>query len=168
MKGNATNGEKIMTVRWLGVSVTGEKATIVDASVSENETEPIIINKDFTLSLQKGEKSEAYTTLHRELADYAREQSITTSVVKASAVSQKSKPTLALLHSAELRGVVIAALASVCKTKTVAKASMSKNIGERNVDDYTKDNEFWNEHFEGSVRAGSKEAAFCILTESRK
>lgn len=157
-----------MTVRWLGVSVSGEKVIIVDASVPENESESITINKDFTLSLQKGDKAEAYATLHSELADYAREQHITAAVVKASAVAQQGRPTLAHFHSAELRGVVIAALASVCETKAVAKATMSRNIGERNVDDYAKDDEFWNENFEGSVRAGSKEAAFGILTQCRQ
>lgn len=155
-----------MTEKWLGVTVSGAKVTIVEAEVPD--TGPLIIVNDTSISLQKGDTAEAYSVLHNELSDYARENGINNAIVKGSAVSQQGKPTLAHLHSAELRGVAIAALASVCATKSVTKATMSKNIGDRKVDDYVKDDDFWGSNFSGSVRSGSKEAAFCILTECRK
>lgn len=157
-----------MTERWLGLTVSSDKAVVVDAEIPDDEKAPITILNDFTLSLQKGNRAEAYATLHSELADYCREKSIDRAVVKASAISLQGRPALSHLHSAELRGVVIASLQSVCPTEAVAKGNMSRTFGDRKVDEYLADTAFWEENFEGSMRAGSKEAAFCILARSRK
>lgn len=157
-----------MAIRWLGVTVSGEKAILVDATVPDEENEPVIINNDFSLKLQTGDKPEAYSTFYKELADYAKEKGIQSAVVKSSAALQKGGGKLSHLLSAELRGIAIAALSSVCHTEVVSKSNMSRNYGDRNVEEYVNDNDFWNENIDGSIRAGSREAAFCILARCRK
>jgi hypothetical protein len=47
------------------------------------------------------------------------------------------------LEAAELRGVVLAALATATKTVTIQKAKISKTFGKRKADEYLKDDSFW-------------------------
>lgn len=157
-----------MTTRWLGVTVSGDKAILVDATVPDND-DPIIVNADFTVKLQKGSRPSAYASCAHEVADYAREKGVQRAAIKGSAVSQMGKPTLAHFESAELRGVLIGALAAVCPTETITKANISRNFGDRKADEYIKDEDFWTESFGGvALRAGSREAAFCILAKRKK
>lgn len=155
-----------MSIRWLGVTVTGDKAVVVDASVPSNG--PITVNADFTIKLQKGDRPAAYAEFAHEVSDYAREKGIATAVVKGSAVSQQGRPKLSHFEAAELRGVVIGALATVCPTQTITKASISRNFGDRKADEYIEDDDFWQEEFRGALRSGSREAAFCILAARSK
>jgi hypothetical protein len=103
--------------------------------------------------------------MHQQVADYAKENGIKRGVIKASALSQ-SKTKKAHLEAAELRGVVMCALASATTAKCRAKAHMSKTFGERKVDEYVQDDGFWKERTEGKgLRKGSREAAMVILAE---
>jgi hypothetical protein len=69
-----------------------------------------------------------------------------------------------LLISAEVRGVIIAAAASVCEVKVVSKAVISRTYGERKVDEYLDDDAFWNEHTQGGkLRKMSREAAMLVV-----
>lgn len=157
-----------MSTRWLGVTVSGDKAILVDANVPEDDG-PIVINADFNVKLQKGVRSTAYSVFWQEVYDYAKENNIEYAAVKGSAVSQQGKPTLAHFEAAELRGVAIGALASVCPTETITKASISRNYGDRKADEYIADQGFWQDKFSGTgLRAGSREAAFCILAKCNK
>lgn len=157
-----------MPTRWLGVTVSGDKAIIVDATVSDDEADPIVINRDFPLKLQTGDRAEAYSVFFKELTDYAREARIEKAVVKASAALQRGGGKLSHLLSAELRGVTIAALSTVCATETVAKSNLSRNFGDRNVQEYVDDDSFWDDNFQGDIKAGSREAAFGIIARCRK
>lgn len=156
-----------MSKRWLGVAVSGDKAVVVDLDVPEGD-DAITVVADFTIKLQKGARPDAYAAIAHEISDYAREKDIERAVVKGSAVSQKGRPTLAHFEAAELRGAVIAALASVCPTETLTKANISRNFGDRKVDEYVDDDSFWTDHFDGNLRAGSREAAFGVLAKCRK
>jgi len=157
-----------MSTRWLGATVSGDKAVFVDATVP-GDSGPIVVNADFTVKLQKGDRPTAYAAFAQEVADYAQEKGIARAAVKGSAVSQQGKPTLAHFEAAELRGVVIGALASVCGTETITKAAISRHYGDRKADEYIKDDSFWAENFDGQdLRAGSREAAFCILAKCSK
>jgi hypothetical protein len=153
--------------RWLGVSVSGDKAVVVDIEVDADA--PYTVHADFTVRLSKGNRPTGYRAVHQQMSDYARENGISYAVVKGSAVSQQTRPSLALLHSAELRGVVIAALSEICETSTITKANISKTYGERKVDEYVADEDFWEGKLEGSeLRAGSKEAAFCVIAKAER
>ena len=61
---------------------------------------------------------------------------------------------------------MIAAAASVCPVRTIVKATISRTFGTRNVDEYVKDDEFWNENVQGvKLRGGSREAALILIAD---
>jgi hypothetical protein len=150
-----------MADRWLGVVVSGDKVTFVDAEVDGDK--PLVLQSDQTWTLQSGNRSEAYSTMSQQMADYVRENSIKKVVMKESAVSGGAA-TMALLQSAELRGAVMAALGAIVPIEAKSKASISKTFGERNVDEYVSDGEFWKKEVTGvNLRIGSREAAVILL-----
>jgi len=153
-----------MTTRYAGLVIVGEAITVVDAEVPGDADSPITILSDFSWKLQHGDRGPALAVIHQRCADYLRENGIEQVVVKASAVPLKSA-SLALLESAEVRGVVIAAAAAAASNvKLLSKAIVSRTYGDRNVDDYLKDDKFWNEQTEGkALRKTSREAAMMII-----
>jgi hypothetical protein len=155
-----------MTKRWVGIVASGDKITMVDMKVPA--TGPLVIQMDQTLKLQPGDRARAYDTLYHQLTNYFSEQKIELVVVKASAVS-KGSVSLAHLTSAEVRGVAMAAAAATCEAKAVAKSTISKRFGERKVDEYLSDDQFWNDQLAGvDLRAGSREAAILLVAERGK
>ena len=150
-----------MADRWLGVVVSGDRVTLVDAEVDGDK--PLVLQSDQTLTLQPGNRAEAYSTISLQISNYVREHPIKRTVVKESAVSRNAA-TKALLQSAELRGVVMCALGAIVPTEVKSKSSISRTFGERNVNEYVADNEFWKKHVTGvNLRAGSREAAMVLL-----
>jgi hypothetical protein len=151
----------MMVDRWIGVVVSGDKVTFVDAEVPDSG--PLVLQSDQNWNLQPGDRCQAYAVMSRQVTNYATEHQIKRAVIKESAVSGGAA-TKALLHSAELRGVVMAALADVTETEVKAKASISKTFGQRTVDDYVADDSFWTKEVTGAkLRAGSREAALILL-----
>ncbi|MFT0874993.1 hypothetical protein KQX62_13185 [Rhodopseudomonas palustris] len=156
-----------MKERWLGVVVSGDKVIFVDAEVGD-ASEPLTLQSDQTLSLQRGERPEALAVISQQFSNYIRENGIKRTIVKESAVAQKQTATKALLESAELRGVVIAASAAVTTTQVKSKATISRTFGDRKVDEYLKDDGFWAKEIQGvKLRNGSREAAM-MLIDARK
>ncbi len=154
-----------MTKRYVGFVVVGEAITVVDAQVANEKDTPITILSDATWSLQNGDRGSALAVLHQRCADYLRENGADIVVVKASALPTGSAK-LALLASAEVRGVVIAAAASASVVQIVSKAVISRTYGERKVDEYLKDDDFWNVNTEGGkLRKTSREAAMLIIAK---
>ena len=152
-----------MSERWVGMVVSGDKVTIVDAEIPD--TGPLVLQSDVTWKLQDGDRPEAYNVLSQQCVNYLRENGIDKVLVKASATS-RAGVRLGHFHSAELRGATQAAAASVCKVKTMSKAVLSRNFGDRKVDEYTKDDGYWDQHFDGEpLRVGSREAAIMLLAE---
>lgn len=149
-----------MAERWLGIVVSSDKVILVDALV--DGTAPIVVQSDATWTLQAGERPDAYRVLQKRIADYAKEHGIARAIIKGSAVSLGGTK-LAHLEAAELRGVVAAGLAGATKVSYESKANISRNFGDRNVDEYIKDNSFWAKEATGELRAGSREAAMVIL-----
>src|SRR4051812_12250603 len=115
-----------MVKREVGIVVVGDTVTVVDAEVPDDKTQAITIVADTTWTLQAGERGSAYDVLARRCVNFLRENGIQRAIMKASATTRGSA-TIALLHSAELRGVVIAAAASVAAVKTLAKNHISRN-----------------------------------------
>ena len=152
-----------MASRWVGLVVVGEAVTVIDAELPDDIDMPITIIADNTWTLQKGERASSYAVLHQRCADYIRENKIDLAVIKASALPTGAAR-LGLLTSAEVRGVVIAAAASVCKVKAISKATISRNYGERKVDEYIRDDVFWSEQTQGGkLRKTSREAAMLVI-----
>jgi hypothetical protein len=148
-----------MPERWLGLVVSGDAVTAVDLEVPP--TGPLTLQADQSWKLQKGDRAAAYRIMHQRVADYIRDNAVGKAVVKASAVAKGGG--LSHLHSAELRGVVMAAAASSTDTQTYSKALVSRTFGERKADEYVSDDDFWEEQIVGSMRKGSREAALMVL-----
>ena len=156
-------GSPSMTRRCVGLVVVGETVTVVDTEVPDDKDSPTTILSDATWSLQKGDRAPALSVLHQRCADYFRENEVDLVIVKASALPTGSVK-LAVLGSAEVRGVVIAAAASSTEVAILSKALISRTYGERKVDEYLKDDSFWAEHTEGGkLRKTSREAAMLVI-----
>lgn len=150
-----------MPDRWIGVVVGSDEVRVVVAEVATSG--PLVILGDHTWPLQQGNRPAAYAVMHQLVADYARENRVTRAIVKGSAVSLRGTKQVHL-HAAELRGVVEAALATVTEVSTASKAHISKTFGNRKVDEYLKDDTFWNKNVTGGrLRNGSREAAMVLL-----
>lgn len=153
-----------MTERWVGIVVSGDKVIAVDAEVAKDG--PIVLQADQTFQLQDGEKSDALNHLFHQISDYLRENKVSRAVIKASAVAKGGG--LSHLHSAELRGVVMAAASENCNVSVLQKAQISKRFGERKADEYISDSDFWDENVDGvKLRIGSREAALMLLFERK-
>jgi hypothetical protein len=154
-----------MTKRWLGLTASKEGVIYVDVEVPDDDG-PIVVMADDNWKIQKGDRSAAYDVLHQQCADYIRENHIERAIVKASAVTGKGMAKLGMLEAAEVRGVVIAAAASVCRVKQLKKALVSKTYGDRNVDEYVADDSFWAKNTKGgNLRKMSRETAMLIIAE---
>lgn len=153
-----------MSERRVGLAVSGGKVIVVDAIVPD--TGPIELQADHTWSLQRGDREDAYHVLYQQVANYLREHGIRRAVLKASAVNARGGMKLAHLESAEVRGVVIAAARSACPVSCVKTATISRTFGERKVDEYVRDDAFWNANVAGvALRAGSREAALLLIAD---
>lgn len=152
--------------RWAGISVSSDRITVVDATVEVGQ--PLVINADQSFKLQQSSRPEAYRTIYDQVADYLTSHGIQRVIVKASAVSQGGSG-LAHLEAAEVRGVVMAAAASVCGVSAKSKAQISKTFGSKKFDEYVKDDAYWTTAVAGvALKKGSREAALLILAERDK
>lgn len=157
-----------MTKKHVGLVVVGETVTVVHAEVPEDNNLPVTIISDSTWNLQQGDRGPALAVLHQRCADYFRENEVDQVVVKASALPTGAAK-LGLLGSAEVRGVVIAAAATASQVEILSKAVVSRTYGNRKVDEYLKDDDFWNEHTEGGrLRKTSREAAMLIIASRNR
>lgn len=126
----------------------------------------LVLQNDETWKMQGGDRATAYKFIGRQCQDYLGANGVSKVFIKASAVSL-SGTKVSHLRSAELRGVVMGAAASVCEVKEISKAALSRNFGARRVDDYAKDDQFWMTPFTGEkLRVGSREAAIMLLAGS--
>lgn len=147
----------------LGMVVVGETVTVVYAHVPADGQKPIEVLSDTTWKLQTGERGPALAVIHQRCTGFLAEHPVNLVVVKASALPTGAAK-LAHLESAEVRGVVIAAAASACTVRIISKGVISRTYGERKVDEYVADDQFWREHTEGkALRKSSREAAMLIL-----
>jgi hypothetical protein len=153
-----------MPKRWLGLVVSADEIKVVDAEIPDDANAPIVIQSDQTWPIQPGDRPKAYEVMHRQLANYAKENGISRAVIKASATGKGMIMKLSHLQAAELRGVATCALASVTEVETITKSYVSRNFGERKADEYLKDNDFWTKEATGTaLRSGSRPAALVIL-----
>ena len=157
-----------MPKRYIGLVASSDFVTVVEGEFPDSEDEPISIVGDTTWKVQKGDRPSAYAVLHQLCVDHVRENKVDGVVVKASAVPQgPGKPKIGLLHSAEVRGVVMAAAASVCEnTVELSAASISRNYGDRKIAEYVADDAFWEQVTTGGkLRKTSREAAMLLVAQ---
>lgn len=151
-----------MSKQVTGIVVSGEDVVVVILEVNDGEL-PVVV-RDETWRVQTGDRIDAYRAMHERTISFFRQNPVSRVLVKASALG-KTSAKLAHLHSAELRGVVLAAAAACGKTKAVQKASLSRTFGKRKVDDYLIDENFWSTSLSGGLRKGSREAAIVALSD---
>lgn len=153
-----------MPERCVGFVVVGDTVTMVDCEVPDQVEKPLVVFSDQTWKLQQGDRASAYAVLHQRATDYLRENKIKSVIVKASALPTGASK-LSILTSAEVRGVIISASATACiPVKILSKSVISRTYGERNVDDYVRDDAFWERQTEGGrLRKMSREAAMLLV-----
>lgn len=153
-----------MSERRLGIAVAGDKIIVVEAEVPREGA--TVIDADLTWNLQKGNRCDAYRVLHHQVTDHISNREIKRVIVKASALSQGGMKK-SHLDAAELRGVVICASAmSQAEVVLLGRATISRNFGERKMDEYLKDNSFWSVQVAGiALRGGSREAAMLLIAD---
>ncbi|MCX2864296.1 hypothetical protein OOZ63_20925 [Paucibacter sp. PLA-PC-4] len=153
-----------MTKLRAGIAVVGGVVTVVLAEVPADPSLPISILSDSSWTLQTGDRGPALALLHQRCANFFKQHSADLVIVKASAVPQGGSVKLAVLESAEVRGVVIAAAASATRVTCLQKALICRTYGERKVDEYLKDDAFWSAQATGEkLKKTSREAAMLVL-----
>jgi hypothetical protein len=153
-----------MPKRWLGLSASKDSVTVVDAEIPDDDGDPVVIVMDDNWKVQTGSRAAAYSVLHQQCADYVRENQVEAVFVKASAVMGRGSAKLGLLTGAEVRGVVMAAAGGLCPTAELSKAVISKTYGDRKVDEYCADDEFWRgKTIGGNLRKLSRETAMLLI-----
>src|SRR5882672_8867848 len=99
--------------RWIGLTASTSEVILVDVEVREDGK--LVIQADDRIKLIASDPPAAYRLLHQRLVGYLRDHSVRGVAIKGSAVLAKGRATLALLTSAEVRGVTIAAAAEAAE-----------------------------------------------------
>lgn len=141
--------------------VGSESIILVEGQLNADGTVTIV--KDETFNLEKGERHKAYAVMQVRLRDRLS-SGVDMVVLKASSGGQFAART-AVLHAAELRGVLLAAVPQKIDLVQRQKKAVSKGKSKK-LDEYTKDDDYFAANFSGAkLRKGSREAAFLILNE---
>jgi hypothetical protein len=148
--------------------------TLAGMVVSSSDVDVVILNLDNAgqfeivsqapIKIQVGNRPEGYRIIHEQLQDQLQAAGVECACVKASAVSLGGTKK-AHLEAAELRGVVLAAAALICEVRSVSKSATSRTFGDRGVDEYLKDNPFWDGLGLASLKKGMREAAFTAISQ---
>jgi len=151
-----------MAEQYIGIVASGAQLNGVHLEIDNDRA--VLINQ-FAWKLQSGDQALAYAAMYDRVKDYVQNNTVHKVVIKASAVG-KNKATLAHLKSAELRGVIcVAAVAGGASTTLVQKGTVSRTFGDRKVDEYVKDDSFWDNEVSGNLTKGRREAALLVLSQ---
>ena len=153
------------TKQWVGFDV--DKGGVTVLHLADTGSGPLTVELDETWPLQKGARSAAYHVMFQRVAGYIRDRSVDAVRVLGSAVSGHPAK-LGQLQGAELRGVIMAAAASVVRDVDARSKGDLSNQSERGkVQLYTDDDEYWQAAVAGTFRKGSREVAYLLLKEAR-
>jgi hypothetical protein len=152
-----------MSQKLAGIKVSGDTLQVV--VLAQDAAGDFTLTDQSALKLPKGERPDACRTLHGQLADYLKQRKVDHVCIIGSAVMPGRSATLALLQSAEMRGVAMAAAASVADTKLATKSSISRSWGDRKFEEYIKDDKFWDVLNVPDLKKGMREAALVIISQ---
>lgn len=157
-----------MVERWTGIVASGQSVILVGGEIPTDTNDPIVITYDQTWPVQQGNRPAAYAVLYQQLTNHLRGCKVDRVFIKASATSRAGM-SKAHLDGAEVRGVVAASAATVCPVTFVPQAQISKNYGNRKVEDYVKDGKFWADKTTGgNLRTGSRVGAMLLIAARGK
>src|SRR4051812_5789845 len=139
-----------------GISLASDGIDIVVLSKASSGQFTLLEEQSF--NLPTGDRAKAYHTIYGQVADFFEHRDIHCVCMKESAVSLGGTKK-GHLTSAELRGVIQAAAASICDVKLMNKAATSRSFGSRKVDEYVKDDAFWIGAGLSNLKKGKREAA---------
>jgi hypothetical protein len=145
--------------RFIGFEVSSSG---VDYAILTLENGAFELEASKTLHLQSGERPSAYHVIFEQVVALVQERKLDCACIKASGLSLAGTKK-AHLEAAELRGVVQAACASTCEVKLVSKSNASRTFGDRKVDQYLRDDSFWEKQGLEDLPKGKREAAFQVL-----
>lgn len=152
--------------KWVGIIVSRKDLRLVELLLSSGSLAEVV--EDKMLKLQSGARASAYRKAQEWLVTYLSESQPLGVVIKGSALPGRGGGSIALLEGAEFRGVVMAAaIEAGCEVAVVKKAALSKTFGDRKVDAYVADDDFWSTTFTGPLRKGSREAALIAFSAAR-
>ena len=150
-----------MSKKFAGLAVASSEIDVVILTRKDGYFELV---SQSVIKKHTGGNPQAYNVVYQQLKGLLVDTGVEQVFVKASAVSMGGT-SLAHLEACELRGVALAAAASVCTTECVTKANISRNFGERKADEYLKDNSFWESQGLGALKKGAREAALIAVSQ---
>ena len=144
--------------RWVSFHVSGNEVGVLDVEVPDDGAEPVRIVAQTKWKLQQGDRAQAYGVMAKRCTNYVTEHKVDLVVVKGSATGRVQGSVAALLPSAELRGAVIAGSAMAARVEIISKSQVSRTYGQRKVDEYLKDDDFWDDKIdEGNLAKWARE-----------
>lgn len=148
----------------IGFSNKSDVVTAVGIQFTE-DTPEVFLDQDW--KLQSGNRAEAYFVIQERIVNELRERNIKNVVIKGSIAPARST-LLAHLHTAELRGVVMAAAAQAqARPEMITKTTLSRTFGNRKTDEYVADGSFWSTAVLGALRVASREIAMMVLMKGK-
>ena len=156
-----------MSERWAGIVVSGSDVFVVDAEIPKDKSEPISILSENKWTLQKGDPPSAYAVMYNRCVNFLRENKIVLAVIKESAAGKGMG--IAMLKSAELRGVVMSASTCVTKVAMASKSVVSKTYGKHSVKEYIDDDDFWAKQTDSAhLKKWAREPTMYLVAQRNK
>lgn len=158
-----------MAKRWVSFHVSGSEVGVLDAEIPDDADEPIKVLAQAKWKLQQGDRAQAYGVMAKRCTNYVSEHKVDLVVVKGSATGRVQGSIASLLPSAELRGAVIAGSAMATKVEIISKSQVSRTYGKRKVDEYLRDDKFWDDHVEaGDLSKWAREPLMYLIAYRSK
>lgn len=151
--------------QWVGFDVSRSSVTVVHLQSAGDG--PLRVELDRKWPLQSGKRADAYALMFKRVTGYLSEHHIDSVAVLASAVSGYPCK-MGQLEGAELRGVVVAASATVTSHVVVRnKSDLSRNSDRGRVQHYVDDDTFWVNSLDGKLLKGSKDIGYLLLKSAQ-
>ncbi len=155
-----------MSPRWIGMVVVSDKVTFVNAEV--RPVGPIVVRAEHTWVLGTGERAAEYRAMQQRFSEYAADNQIARAILRASE-QKPASPRRVHFETAELRGAIMCALAASVSVECVMKSSISRTLGNWNVDDVVANQVLWSQLVCGvNLTAAGRAAAIYVLYRSKR
>lgn len=153
-----------LTIHVAAIVVRGVQVDLVDALIKR--AGPIFVNRDLSWKLSSRNRPAAYARLYQEIVSYLSEQQIEQVLFRGVDVFRSM--TKSHLEAAELRGVILAAIAAHGPMFSLVPSEVEKMLDQGKLHDVIDDDAFWRSAATGAaVRKRSREAAALLVAAQR-